>query len=315
MNLLKRLFGDSSQAQSSVAGGQVLNERFEELSEEACAHVASAVQIIESRVAVGEGYSRIELPNAELANAVQELEKAHSLHPLNLNLHYAYASALWLVDVDLAATEMKRLAESRPDFLLAKFAVDGWERWESPFTFPTLGKEGSSIHPAISSALPKFDLLAIRDGLVPRGALFLRDSGGEFRDLGALRSAKIDVTLIISPVVTDPQVIAIYARVWDSPASPYGAEALSCPFVFRGDRRRSVFEFLCTQEDIDFVVMGDSDLILLKKRLKMPRAMYNATRRLLNLLETLPGQDIPQAKMVVATMEHRRKLTYRNATF
>jgi len=69
------------------------------------------------------------------------------------------------------------------------------------------------------------------------------------------------------------------------------------------------------QEEIDFVVIGRADLILLRKRLKMPRAMLNTIRRLLDLLETLPGQDIPQSKMIAAQMEHRRRFTYRNVTF
>jgi hypothetical protein len=305
MSILNKLLGREHKEEHAGA-----------LSDQASALVAAAVGIIESRVTIAPGYTHVESPHAQLSNAVQKLREAHNLHPRNPVLHYAYASALYIaMEVSLAQAEMRELLGSNPDFILAKSALEGWERWVSPFAFPTLGAQGEKIHPVISSVLPKFDLLPIRDGLSPRAALFLRDSGGEFPNLGALGQAQIDVALVISSMVTSPQVVGIYARIWDNPRNPYGSEALGCPFVLRGDSRRSVFEFLCAQQDVDFVVFDGSGCILLNRRLAISGNMRSATRRLFGLLRSSPGRDVSDAEMVNATMAHKRKFSIRDVRF
>jgi hypothetical protein len=125
--------------------------------------------------------------------------------------------------------------------------------------------------------------------------LFLRDKAGDFRDLEVLKSAKIDITTVISDI-TNPQIVAINARIWDDPTNPYPLEALDFPLCQRGLTDRRKYEYLCLQEDIDFAIIDARDRLLLNKRLQIPPRMREVNQRLLKLLVGSDGIEIPLDK-------------------
>jgi hypothetical protein len=271
--------------------------------------VAEALKIIEAQVRISRGAISVQSSGSEgkAMEAARKLEQAHKLHPENALLHYAYASALDLAaQGSSAAAEMKRLADSNPGFLLARFATASQDRGKYPlFTLPPWGPASTSVHPAISATVKTGVLIAVRDGLTPRAALFVRDAQGDFQDAQALESARIDITTMISPI-TKPQIVALYANVWDNPRSPYTIEAFDLPLGPRGSKGRLNYEFLCLQEDIDFAVIDRSDRILLNKRISIPPAMQQTNRQILKLLTQAPdGPEVSDAQLHNALTEHK----------
>jgi hypothetical protein len=289
-----------------------------ELSLEASRHVSAALEIVEAQVRIERGFVQVESTGAgeKLMEAAHKLEEAHKLHPRNPLLHYAWASALHLAwQHKSAEDEMRGLAQSNPDFLLAGFAIEGWERWAPPFKLPPWSSNTTSVHPAISASVVTGVLLAVRDGLEPRATLFLRDTGGDFRDVRALRSARLDITTVISPV-TNPQIVGIYASIWDDPSRPpFQVEALGAPLFPRGHSSRSKYESLCVHRDIDFVVIDNHDRILLNKRLPMSGNMRQANQRLLKLLKASAGREISEPELMDAIMSHQRAFSHSHVRY
>ncbi len=297
------------------------------ISREAAALVTDALKIIEAQIKIGPENTYIESTGAEgkVIEATRKFAEAHSLHPQNALLHYAYASALdTAMQFKSAAEEMKRLAAANPNFLLARFAITsgelltlrpetrGWTLNEAGsyplFTLPPWGPLTATVHPRISATVKTGVLVATRDRLASRATLFLRDDQGDFQDIQALKSARIDLTTMISPVTT-PQVAALYAKIWDNPRSPYQVEAFDLPLGPRGSKSRRVYEFLCLQEDIDFAVIDRSDRILLNKRLSIPPAMQQTNRQILELLIQVPdGPKVSDAELYKALTEHKRRI-------
>lgn len=288
----------------------------EEITQEASALIAASLEIIETQVRSEKGLIQMATgSDTKVMEAARQLEEAHKLHPQNPGLHYAWASALHLAaQFKLAEDEMKNVVQLHPDFLLAKFAVGGWARWKSPFTLPSWTPHTTSVPPAIAGTVKTTILLSVRDGLSPRATLFLRDVNGDFRDLKVLNSAKIDITSVISPVTT-PQLIAIYAKIWDNPRSPYVVEELGAPLHLQGYPTRCTFEYLCLQQDIDFVILDNRSNILLNKRLTMPGKMRETNQQLLKLLESSTGQEISTSELVRAIQSHQRQMSPSNLSF
>jgi hypothetical protein len=83
---------------------------------------------------------------------------------------------------------MRRLVEAHPQFLLARFALDGWEQWKSPFLMPEWGPTVTSGLTAIAPGLQTIVLLGVLDGITPRATLFLRDAQGDFQNASVLNS-------------------------------------------------------------------------------------------------------------------------------
>ena len=226
-------------------------------------------------------------------NAARAFERAHKLQPENPALHFAWASALHLaMQYQTAEEEMRRLAAANPQFLLARFALDGWAQWKSPFLTP---EWSSTVTRGLSVIAPRLQttvLLPVIDGITPRAALFLRDRQGDFQNVNVLSAAKIDVTTVISPI-NKPQLVAVYACIWDDPDNPYRLESVDFPLRQSGHIVRQTYEYLCLQQDIDFAVIDARDRVLLSKRIPMPRRMREVNQQLLKLLRESDGSDIP----------------------
>jgi hypothetical protein len=303
MSFLKHLFGKKS--------GQVSDEVFnlESFSKTAQEYISEALNIIEGQVKIMPE-SQITMSTGSdgvVMEAARKFEAAFKIHPENPLLHYAYASCLHLsMQYKSAEDEMRKCADAHPNFILAKLAVNGWEKWQSMFTLPPWGKTTKAVHPALTQMVKTSILLAVRDALVPRTTMFLRDSQGDFQDLQALRSARITLANVISPV-SDPQVIGIYAKIYDNPSDPYDVEILEIPFRPKGDKIRARYEYLCIQEDIDFVVLDRNDHILVNKRLAIPRNMRNTNVKLFKMLDASEGIEFSSSQFMNALMEHQRK--------
>jgi hypothetical protein len=270
----------------------------DKFSAETTKSIADALELVKLHIAFSDNGTYVVSTGREgkLMTAAQAFEQAHNRHPGDPMLHYAWASALDLAArFKTARTEMARLAEAHPDFLPARFAVDGWDNWESPFRFPEWNPSITSALPVISRQVQSAVLLPVRDGYSPRAALFLRDRAGDFQALDILKSARIDVTTVVSEI-TNPQVVAVNARIWDDPKNPYPLEALDFPLCARGRRDRRKYEYLCLQEDIDFAIIDARDRLLLNKRLPMPPRMREVNKRLLDLLVKSDGVEIPTDK-------------------
>ena len=269
-----------------------------ELSPETERSIAEALDLMKLHVAFSDKGVYVASAGSEgkLMDVARAFELAHDRYPAKPMLHYAWASALDLAaQFKTAKAEMARLAEAHPDFLPARFALDGWDRWESPFRLPEWSPRTSSALPVVSRKVQSAVLLPVRDGYTPRAALFLRDKAGDFRDLEVLKSAKIDITTVISDI-TNPQIVAINARIWDDPTNPYPLEALDFPLCQRGLTDRRKYEYLCLQEDIDFAIIDARDRLLLNKRLQIPPRMREVNQRLLKLLVGSDGIEIPLDK-------------------
>jgi hypothetical protein len=226
-------------------------------------------------------------------DAARAIEKAHKLQPDNPALHFAWASALHLaMQYQTAEEEMRRLAAANPQFLLARFALDGWAHWKSPFLTPEWSSSVTRGLSVIAPGLQTTILLPVIDGITPRAALFLRDSQGDFQNVNVLNAAKIDVTTVISSI-NKPQVVAVYAAIWDDPNNPYRLEAVEFPLRQRGHSVRRTYEYLCLQQDIDFAVIDARNRILLNRRIPMPRRMREVNQQLLKLLLQSDGSEIP----------------------
>jgi tetratricopeptide (TPR) repeat protein len=229
----------------------------------------------------------------EVMGAARALARAYELQPANPALHFAWASALHLaMQYKTAEEEMKRLVEAHPQFLLARFALDGWEQWKSPFLMPEWSPTVTSGLSAIAPGLHTIVLLGVLDGIAPRATLFLRDAQGDFQNARVLNSAKIDVTTVIS-TITEPQVVTLNACIWDDPKNPYRVEAVDFPLRQRGHIVRRTYEYLCLQQDIDFAVIDARNRVLLNKRISMPQRMREVNQRLLKLLRESDGSKIP----------------------
>jgi hypothetical protein len=225
--------------------------------------------------------------------AARAFEKAHQLLPEDPALHFAWASALHLaMQYQTAEEEMRRLAAASPQFLLARFALDGWAHWQSPFLAPEWSSMVTRGLSVIAPGLQTTVLLPVIDGISPRAALFLRDRQGDFQNVNVLNAAKIDLTTVIS-TINKPQVVAVYACIWDDPNNPYRLEAVDFPLRHRGHIVRRTYEYLCLQEDIDFAVIDANDRVLLNRRIPMPGRMREVNQQLLEILRESEGSDIP----------------------
>ncbi len=279
------------------------------LPSEAATLISEALAIIDSQVQITLGTVAVTSTGSEgrTMEAARKLQTAHELCPDDASVHYAYACSLHLAaQYESARSVMQACAESHPTFALAQLALQNWTNWRSPFMLPPWSGEARTVHPAISQAVLVNDLRSVRDGLLPRAALFLRDSAGDFQDLQALRSAEITLATVISPV-SNPQVIGVYAKIYDNPSSPYDVEYLEIPFRPRGHPTRSTLEYLFIQEDMDFVVIDRQDRILLNKRLPMSARMRETNREALEKLSATEGRDISTGEVMQAIQNHQRQ--------
>ena len=278
-------------------------------SKEASNYISEALSIIESQVDINEELVSVMSIGSEgkIMEATRKFQAAFQLHPENPLLHYAYASCLHLAMQNKSAEdEMRKCTKAHPNFILAKLALEGWEKWESMYTLPPWGIKTKTVHPALSQIIKTCIMLSVRDGIVPRATIFLRDVQGDFQNLQALKSARITITSIISPV-RDTQVIGIYAKIYDDPRNPYDVEELQIPFRPRGDTIRAIYEYLCIQNDIDFVIIDSKDKILVNKRLPISQNMQKVNKKIFKMLESSEGIEITKLRLINAIMEHQQR--------
>ena len=272
--------------------------------------IREALQIIEANVVVGSQVITVKSEGAEgeVIEGARKLEQAHELMPNDPVLHYAWASALHLAaQFKTAEEEMRRLVEANPQFLLGRCAIQGWGRWKSHFMLPPWGASTTVVHPAISAKVKHLILLGVRDGLMPRATLFVRVGAGEIQNPRVLLAAKIDITSMISPI-TNPQLMAICARIWENPKVPWEIEDLDTPLWPRGDYNRRKYEFLCAQRDIDLAIIDSRDSIVMNKRLPMPNRMQQVNAELVKLLDASEGSDISTAELITAIKAHQSRV-------
>lgn len=279
-----------------------------DIPREALALVSKALDIVEAQVeittqAVSVGSTG---STGAVMDAARLLGEAHEAEPHNPLLHYGYASALHLaMQYKTAEEAMRACAQMHPDFQLARFALEGWAEWHSPLTFVPWGPGTTAVHPAIANAVKTCVLLSTRDGILPRATLFFRDAESAFPNPSALRTARVELATVISPV-KDPQVIGINGKVYDSPSDPLSIEACEVPFYPRGNARRCTYEYFACQTDLDFAVMDRDDRILFNQRLQLSPRMKAANARLLALLAASEGTDISASEGRDAIMRHQQ---------
>ncbi|MEW6092980.1 MAG: hypothetical protein AB1531_03340 [Chloroflexota bacterium] len=275
-------------------------------SNDALKLVAEALAIIDTSAIqiMSGGYIKYSGTDSESMRAAEILGEAHGLEPGDPWLHYAYASALQLASqYKTGREEMEKLAQAHPDFLPARFACEGWDKWDGLFALPPWSREIKSVHPAISAALKGGYVMGTRDGLRPRATLFLRDAGGDFANTNVLQTVRIDITTMLSD--TRPPLAIVYAKIWDNPKSPFQVEALGAPLYPRGHAQRCKYEYLCLQQEIDFAVIDNRDQILFNKRLPMPARMKQVNAQLLKLLQGEAGHEISDSELVSAVRTYQ----------
>lgn len=279
--------------------------------------ITEALQIIDAKAVQykpGMGYIKGGGTGSEAMRAAEKLGQAHTFRPDDPLLHYAYASSLHLaMQYKAGREEMEKLAQAHPDFLLARFAIDGWEKWDGLFLLPPWGPDIQSVRADISDQVKGGYVLATRQGIQPRATLFLRDAGGDFSNPNVLKSARIDITTVISD--TRPPLAIVYAKIWDNPTSPFQIEALGVPVYPHGHEHRCKYEYLCLQQDIDFAVIDNRNKILLNKRLPMPARMKKTNERLLKLLQSDPGREIANSEIVSSARLHQSHFSLKDVSY
>lgn len=275
-------------------------------------YISEALSIIDSHVDIylgGRYVVRGAGSEGPVMEATRKFKAAFQLYPENPLLHYAYVSCLHLaMQYKSAEDEMRKCAETHPDFILARLALEGWKKWRSMFLLPPWGIKTKSVHPALSRMIKTGVLLPVRDGIVPRATFFMRDVQGAFQNLQALRYARITLSSVISPV-RDPQVIGIYAKIYDDPSNPYDVEVLQIPFRPRGDQIRAAYEYLCIQKNIDFAIIDRNDRILVNKRLPIPRNMQTTNDKIFKMLKASDGIEMSTSQLVNALRRHQQKFS------
>jgi len=280
------------------------------LTENEKINIFEAIELIEAQVHIEPDYINIKSTGSkgEIMEAVEKLKATFELHLENPILHYAYASALDLAaQHKTAKDEMQKCLENHPNFILAKLAIDGWDNLRSLFTLPPWSIDTSSVHPAISQIVKTCILLSTRDNIIPRATLFFRDSQNIFQNIQALRSARIEIASVISPV-TNPQVIGIYAKVFDDPVNPFSIECLEIPFRQRGDSTRCRYEYFCIQKEINLVIIDENNNIMLNKRLPISKKMRNVNRKIFNMFMKSNGKSISNSQLMEAIISHQQKI-------
>ncbi len=277
------------------------------LNKDASEYISKALDIINNSVKIYDGLVQIQGTGSEghLKEAVKNFEHAHLLHPDNAHYHFAYASSLLLAGRGVDAfAEMKKLNEREPEYELAQIAVRGWDRWQPVFTLPALS-ENKKIPDVIGRTLPVdgSGLFALRKGILPESALIFRGSS-TFDDLAALKNAKMEMTTVLSKI-SDPQVIGIYIRVYDNPQSPCTVEVLYTPFLPRGEKNRTIWEYYVIQNELTFIVIDNNDTMMFQKSLKFNDAMMETHKRLKNMFKQIDGREMSQEQIIKAMRRHQ----------
>lgn len=276
--------------------------------------IAEAITIAEEHVEPG---AQVHFGGSDspVMGAADRLRQALELRPEDPYLHYALASALASAfQFATAREEMDRLVAAHPDFLPARFAVAGWEKWISLFELPSWTEATTSPDPFILGLVQRALLVATRDGLVPRATLFFRDAGGDLAP-AAVREASIDLATVVSPYATVPQLVALYARVNDNPSDPYVIEQLGFPHAPRGERARTAYELLGTQEDLDIAVLSASGEVVHNRRVHIPPQMRDVHHRLTAALLESDGAEITRSQIMSAVPLHTSKFEVSQVPF
>lgn len=274
-----------------------------ELVSEALATVDSHVRHLVDGVAVDGAGSA-----GPLMAAVRSLERAREIEPSSATLHYAHCSALALAaQFESARREMEALAGTHPQFPLARWALAGWERFPLLFRASPWSRDARRLDARLGKRLVSCTLLPVREGIQPRSALFLRDTGDFFPDESALRAARIDVTGVVDRGSSAVPVVGLYARVWDSPPDAMNLEAHVLPLTRWDDDQRLALAHLCCQTELDFVVVDRADRVVLNRRLPIPQQLRSAQLEIAALLDSGEEHDYAPAEARSAIQHHQAR--------
>lgn len=277
--------------------------------------VEEALAIVGANVEVGAGVVHVSGAGSEgpIMPAVERLRTAHKRHPDLPVVHFAYCSALKIAMQNAEArSELEALAAEHPDFALARWTLADGGRWTSGyFALPEWGPATGSLPAMIGQQVIGCVLLAVRDGIEPRATLFFRDRGGHFANPVALRSARVEVAMVVDKLSGAP-VVGIYARVWDNPNSPMTMESHGLPLAARGSAMRRAYEHLCGQLDLDFVVIANDDRVLMNRRLDMSAGMVARLVDLGTLLDHEEEHEYEPARLRAAINSHQERYSAAN---
>lgn len=275
-------------------------------SEHAVSLIDEAVATIEANVTLNADGSIVAFTGSEspLMGAADKLGEASRLVPEDAGLRFAWISALAAAAQWKDARErLQQLVSDRPDFVLARLAAEGVEKWTPMFLLPPWTGTTVDPHPRLRTFVKGRVLTATRERITPRATFFMRDVGNDF-NAEAVRSARIDLATVVSSIATAPQVVALYLRIWDDPANPYRIETIGVPFTPRGSGDRAAFEYLCVQSDLDVVILDPSNGVRLNRRVRIPDGMRAANQRLLDMLLAADGAEIAGQTALEAVHRH-----------
>ena len=243
------------------------------------------------------------LRNASTAALAEDIGALHRQYTRSAELHYAYAAALQLnLQGETADKVLAECAKAHPTFWIADLTMrrNSLFTW-NPLTCPKFDPvEGSAVHGSINSILSKALLLTTRKGVIPRAVVFQRDDGFE---VSALHSCRIDFLTTISPV-SDPQVVAINACIWDNPSDPYRTEVLACPFAEWHNAQRFSYELLVRQKDFDFVIVDRDGRVKYSRVITPSDRMKAAHSKLVQMFDESEGREISESTHVQAVRKH-----------
>ena len=281
------------------------------ITEKASNLIIEALKIIENYVQLQRGFSIVvgAGQSGPLMEATNKLEEAHKIHPENSLIHYAYASSLFLAMQYKTAREiMEDCSNSHPDFLLAQFALKSWNypEWQSLFQLPKFGPDTQTVPPAISKTLKTWALFSVRDGVLPRATLFIRDTQKSL-NVNALQVAKIALATETMQSIT-PQIVGVYARIYDNPSNPYTVECPQIPFYPSGHYGRTLFEYFCLQKDMDIIVTDSLDQVLLNKRVPFTTLMNITNKNILARLNSSEGKKYGTLEITNAFQNYQRQV-------
>ena len=243
-----------------------------------------------------------------IMDAVYLFSELHDAYPFSKYLHYAWAAALSVaVQGKTADAALTACIQSHPGFWLAQAtktqkALISWNPFYLPECTPL---PGMPVHPFIEHVATGQVLMAIRQGVVPRAAIFLRDDDDDL-DVATFTACPAAFTTLIS-AISNPQVVAIYGRLEDDPVDPYLIDLLQCPLRPFGAPARLPYELFIRQTSFEVVVLDGAGVVKSLRTITPSSRMKATHARLAQMFETTSGPKLSAAEISKAVKRHQDK--------
>ena len=272
--------------------------------------LAQAMDALMANVTISPAGNEIDGAGAAgpVMDAVEIFSALHDAYPYSKYLHYAWAAALSVAaQGKTAMAVLDACIQLHPGFWLAEAtkaqkALISW----NPFYLPECTPQpGEAVHPFIQQVAVGDVPMAIRQGIVPRAVIFLRDIHDEL-DAATLASSPIAFTTVISEV-NNPQVVAIYGRIEDDPTDPYQIAILQCPLRPFGAPARLPYELFVRQTTFDVVVLDVAGMVKAIRTLTPSTRMKTAHARLAQVFQTTSGPKLSAHDISKAVQRHQEK--------